>query len=338
MRALRSPGDRLSLRVDVRGAAVCAALGIVTVAVAAVTLATGDLPLGPGKVLGALLGRGSLAAQFVVLDLRLPRLLTAVLAGAALGGSGAVFQALSHNPLGSPDLIGVTTGAASGALLTILVLGGGAGPVAAGAILGGLAAATTVYLLAWRRGVQGSRLILVGIGIAAWLLAWNSFLLVRADLDDAQHAAAWLAGTLDGRGWEHVLPLGVALALLTPLVLARAPALRLLEMGDEAATGRGVRAEATRLQLLALAVGLAAAATAAAGPISFVALAAPQLARRLTRAPGAGVPSSMCMGALLLAASDLGAQRAFGQGELPVGVVTFVTGGAYLAWVLARRA
>jgi iron complex transport system permease protein len=336
-RVLRTRGGGLSVRVRTRSCLVGAVLLGLVLVVGTVTLATGDYQVPLSEVVPAVFGRGAGASHFIVTTLREPRLLTGLLVGAALAVGGAVFQSVSRNPLGSPDIVGFDTGAATGALLVILVAHGTMVQIAAGAVVGGVSTALLVYLLAIKRGVRGFRLILVGIGIAAMLSSVNAYLMTRANLTDAQSAAVWLTGSLNGRGWEQVRPVAVALALLLPLAVLLGRYLRVLEFGDDTARGLGVNAERTRLAAVVVGVGLSAVATACAGPIGFVALAAPQVARRLTRVPGPNVLPSALTGALLLATGDLVAQRAFGDTELPVGVATGVVGGLYLAWLLSRE-
>jgi iron complex transport system permease protein len=254
--------------------------------------------------------------------------------GAALGASGAVFQALTRNPLGSPDIIGFTSGAATGALVQILVIGGTSLAISGGALFGGLASALIVYLLAAGRGAVGYRLVLVGIGLNAMLWAVNSYLLITARLEDAMSAQVWLVGSLNGRSWEQLWPVLGVVVLCLPLLMIAARPLGLLEMGDDAARSLGVHAGRVRVVIVVLGVALAAGATATAGPIAFVALAAPQLARRLTGSVAVGVLPAALMGALLLTVSDLVAQRLFAPMQLPVGIATGVVGGLYLIWLL----
>jgi iron complex transport system permease protein len=273
-----------------------------------------------------------------VLTLRLPRLVAAILIGAALGMSGAVFQSISRNPLGSPDVVGFTSGAATGAVLQILVFHGSQGAVAFAAIGGGLLTAMVVYLLAVKDGrMAGYRLILVGIGAGAVLESVTAFLLTRATLYDAENAQVWLIGSLNAIGWNIVVWLAVTLVVLVPVTVLAGRSLRYLEMGDDLARNLGVPVERTRLVLVIAATALAAAATAAAGPIAFVALAAPQLCRPLTRATGPHLVPAAVMGALLLTVSDYAAQRVVPSTQLPVGVMTGVVGGAYLCWLLAHE-
>ncbi|MFD7861319.1 FecCD family ABC transporter permease [Streptomyces sp. NPDC059783] len=339
VRAVRTAGG-YSFRTDVRAALVTVLLAVVAAGAAVVLIGTGDFSLTPAEVVRTLLGHGTFQQEFIVTDLRLPRVLVGLLVGAALGVGGAVFQTLSRNPLGSPDVLGFGQGATVGALSVIVLFQGGATAVAGGAIAGGLLTGVAVYLLAWKRGVHGFRLVLVGIGAAAMLTAGTQYLITKANLVDATRAVVWMTGSLDGRDWAQVRPLLAVCAVLLPLVFLHGPALRVMEMGDDAAYALGVRVERIRLVLMGAAVLLVAVATAAAGPIAFVSLSAPQLARRLTRSTGPNLVAATFMGAALLLVADWVSMRAFGDRQLPVGVVTGVLGGCYLLWLLVteRRA
>ncbi|WP_327011197.1 FecCD family ABC transporter permease [Dactylosporangium sp. NBC_01737] len=310
-----------------------AGFALVAVVVAVYAVGSGDYPMSFAAVVRTLAGAGSPADAFIVNEIRLPRVVTGLFAGAALALSGAVFQSLVRNPLGSPDVLGFTQGSATGALVAVVVAGGGAATVAGGAVAGGLATGAAIHLLAWRDGGYRS-LILVGIGVAGILTGVNSYLLTRAQIIDAARAVLWLTGSLDGRGWGNAAV--VAVAVCGPAVVACARPLRTLELGDDPAHALGVRVAAVRLGALAGAVLLSAAAAAAAGPVAFVALTAPQLARRLTGAPGPNLVPSLCLGAALLTAADLAGQRAVPGHQVPVGVVTGLLGGGYLIWLLAR--
>ncbi|MEW2403834.1 iron chelate uptake ABC transporter family permease subunit [Streptomyces sp. NPDC046862] len=335
-RAVRTPGG-LSVRVDVRAFIVVGALLLAALTASVVLVGTGDFPIPAADVLKALVGDGNQGQEFIVNELRLPRVLVGLLVGAALGLGGALFQSISRNPLGSPDVLGLAQGSTAGALVVIVLFSGSAGQVTAGALVGGLATGLAIYLLAWKRGVHGYRLVLVGIGVSAIVTAVNGYLITKADLVDAARAVVWMTGSLNGRDWSQVWPLLWMCVVLVPLVLANARGLRMTEMGDDVSYALGVRVERVRLVLMVSAVLLTAGATAAAGPVGFVALTAPQLARRLTRSPGPNLVASMCMGATLLIAADLASQRAFGADQLPVGVVTGVLGGVYLLWLLVTE-
>jgi iron complex transport system permease protein len=339
VRALRTPGG-LSVRVDPRALTVVALLLLAALTVSVLLIGTGDFPISVTDVLKTLTGNGTRIQEYIVRDLRLPRVLVGLLVGASLGLGGALFQSVSRNPLGSPDVLGLSQGSTAGALVVIVLLSGNATEVTAGALIGGLVTGGAIYLLAWKQGVHGYRLVLVGIGVSAIATAVNGYLLTKADLVDAARAVVWMTGSLNGRDWDQVWPLLALCAVLVPVVLAGARGLRMTEMGDDVSNALGVRVERVRLVLMVCAVLLTAAATAAAGPVSFVALTAPQLARRLTRSPGPNLVPSLCMGATLLVTADWAAQRAFGADQLPVGVVTGILGGLYLLWLLVteRRA
>ncbi|MEU7562743.1 FecCD family ABC transporter permease [Streptomyces eurythermus] len=338
-RAVRTPGG-LSVRLDPRALTVVVLLLVAAGAAGVALIGTGDAKIPAADVLRTLAGNGTAYQDFIVNELRLPRVLVGLLVGACLGLGGALFQSISRNPLGSPDVLGLSQGSTAGALIVIVLLSGSASQVTVGALAGGLATGLAVYLLAWKQGVHGYRMVLVGIGVNAVMTAVNGYLLTKADLVDAARAVVWMTGSLNGRDWEQVWPLLALCAVLVPLVLVNARGLRMMEMGDDISNALGVRVQWVRLLLMVSAVLLTAAATAAAGPVSFVALTAPQLARRLTRSPGPNLVPSLCMGATLLVAADWASQRAFGADQLPVGVVTGVLGGVYLLWLLVteRRA
>lgn len=335
--AVRVAGGRFSVRVSPRSCLVVGCLLLVTAAVVVLSLTAGQVALSPQEAVQALLGVGDPRSELIVRRLRLPRILTGLLAGAALGAAGAIFQSLTRNPLGSPDMLGFTTAAATGALLQIIVFRGGVAATALSAAGAGMVAAVVMYLLAFRRGVQGSRLVLIGVGLAALLTSVNSYLIVRANIIDAMSAQAWLTGSLTGRDWSHVSAAAPAMAVLLPIALVLGRRLGMLELGDETATALGIAVERTRLALVAVAVALTAVATAISGPVAFVALAAPAVARRLTRSSAPGIAAAAVTGALLLTVSDYLAQRVWEDTPLPVGVVTSAVGGLYLAWLLGRR-
>ncbi|WP_193081531.1 FecCD family ABC transporter permease [Brevibacterium aurantiacum] len=327
----------VAVRWRTRTVIVCSIFTVLTFAVTVWALMLGDYPLTFAQVWAALTGDPDAGfARTVVVGWRAPRAVAAVVFGAALGASGAVFQSLTRNPLASPDIIGFSTGSYTGALIVIILIHGSYLELAGGAILGGIATAALVYVLAWRRGVQGFRLIIVGIAVSAVLGSFNTWLMLKADLEVAMSAAVWGAGSLNGTNWEQVLYGGAIIVVLLAGIAALAPGLQQLQLGDDAAKATGTRAEPVRLGIMVLGVALVAVVTAAAGPISFIALAAPQIARRIARTPGVTVAPAAFMGALMLAAADVIAQHLLPV-SLPVGVVTVVVGGAYLVWLIIRE-
>lgn len=334
--AVRAFGGRLSFLLDARALFIGLTLFLLALVIAAISLASGTYAVTPADVVRAIFGEGERMARMIVIEWRLPRATLALLLGGALGMSGAIFQSLTRNPLGSPDIIGFAAGSYTGALVVILLLSGGYYETAAGALIGGIVTAFTVYLLAWRRGVKGFRLIVVGIGVSAMLGALNAWMIRQADLKVALGAAVWGAGSLNGLGGEQLVPVIVMLCLIVPPTLLLARPMRQLEMGDDAAMASGVNANRVRLCLMVLGVALTATVTAAAGPIAFIALAAPQIARRLTRPAGVVLLPSALMGGLLLSAADWAAQHAFSS-QLPVGVMTVSIGGLYFIWLITRE-
>ena len=327
----------LAGRWQMRSLIVCAVIIVATIAVSILALTLGDYPLTLSQVWAAILNDPDAGfARTVVVEWRLPRILAAILFGAALGTAGAAFQSLTRNPLASPDIIGFSTGSYTGALTVIILFGGGYLQVAGGALLGGLLTAAAVYLLAWQRGVQGFRLIIVGIAVSAMLTSFNTWLMLTANQEVALSAAVWGAGSLNGITWEQAVVGGVLVILLLIAASGLSPSLRQLELGDDAAKATGTRTEPVRLTVMLIAVALTAVVTAAAGPIAFVALAAPQIARRIARTPGVTLAPAACMGALILVAADVVAQHLLPT-VLPVGVVTVVVGGTYLVWLIIRE-
>ncbi|WP_220700643.1 FecCD family ABC transporter permease [Mycetocola tolaasinivorans] len=273
----------------------------------------------------------------VITEWRLPRALLALIFGAALGVSGAIFQSLTRNPLGSPDVIGFASGSYTGALIAMIVLGGGYVGTAIGSLIGGILTAAVVFALSYRGGVQGFRLIIVGIGVAAMLSAFNSWLILRSPIEAAMRAGVWGSGSLNGLSIEHLPAAAITLAILLPLAIALGPGLRQLELGDDAAAALGTHTTRLRLVAILLGVALTAAVTAIAGPIAFIALVAPQIARRVTKTAGLALLPSALIGGVLLIAADFLAQRIFAPVQLPVGMVTVSIGGLYFLALLIRE-
>ena len=291
-------------------------------------LRSGAVTLETSQVFAALMGDAPRSMTMVVTEWRLPRVLMALLIGAALGVSGAIFQSLMRNPLGSPDVMGFNTGAWSGVLVAMVLFGQDLTAIALAAMAGGIVTSLLVWLLAWRNGIDTFRLIIIGIGVRAMLVAFNTWLLLKASLETALTAGLWNAGSLNGLTWAKTSP-------SAPALLVRR--MRLLEMGDDTACALGVSVERSRLLMMLVAVVLTAAATALAGPISFIALVAPHIARRISGTARWGLTQAALCGALLLLAADLCAQQLFMPYQLPVGVVTVSLGGIYLIVLLIQE-
>jgi iron complex transport system permease protein len=299
-------------------------------------LAAGEFPIGLGEVAAALFGAGDPGTVVVVRELRLPRVATGLLVGVAFGLSGALFQTMTRNPLASPDMIGLTQGAGT-AVVAAMVLGwdGGLGTPLVG-LLGALVTALLVYALAWRRGTTGYRIVLVGIGLSWMCTSATDYLIAHGGQFQAQAALGWLVGNLSGRGWQGTVPLVGAMLVLVPAALLLGRLCRTLQLGDDVAAGLGTPVQRVRLGLLLTGVGLVAFGTAAAGPIAFVALAAPQIAQRVAGTAWPPPLVSGLTGGLIVLGADLPARTLIPGGELPVGIVTGVLGAPVLLWLLVR--
>lgn len=317
------------------GAAVGGAAALVAGVLVAVAL--GPAPLAPHEVLAALTGKTNGASSRIVWELRLPRALVATLVGANLAAAGALLQGVMRNPLAAPDLIGVTAGAGLAATICMLLLPSLVGYVPWAAFGGAMAAALLVHALSWQPGLGASplRMILAGVAVASTLGACTAFLMISFS-DRLQSVVLWTAGSLNARGWRHAAllwPYSLA-GLAGALCLARP--LDLLQLGDDAARGLGVRIHAARLAAVAAAALLAAAAVSVAGLLGFVGLMAPHITRILV---GPGhlrlIPASALTGALLLVWADTAARL---MGELPVGILMALAGGPYFIYLLYRRA
>jgi len=333
----RTPGERIALRWRRRPAIVASVLLLLLIPLGLGVLLTGTFQIGLGDLWAAATGTAEPSIARVLGLIRAPRLVAGIAVGAALGVSGAVFQSITRNPLGSPDIIGFVTGAATGAIVAILVFEAPPWGVSAAAVLGGVLTALLVGALSLGGGSGGGyRIVLVGIGAGALLGAVNDLLMTHSQRDEALAAQMWLVGTLNARGWSEVLPTLIAVVVLLPVLLGVRHGLAVLELGEDQARQVGVPVGAVRLIALAVAVALAAFATATAGPIAFVALAAPQLVTRIGKATSVSLVGSAAMGAALLVAADLVSQHLPLNLSAPVGLVTGVLGGVYLLWLLGR--
>lgn len=324
-------------RTDRRRRTVIVAIGgAVAVAIALAALSFGAAGVTPDRVIAVLLGGGDRLDRLVVLDLRLPRILAALLVGVAFALAGAVFQSTLRNPLASPDILGISAGASLGAVWAILGLGAGGALVAGFAFGGGLVVALVIWLAAWRRGLHGVRFVLVGVGMAYLCGSTVSWLLARSEVREAQTALHWTVGSVaDVRG-DALAALAIGIAVCAVALAFATRALRPLALGDDHARALGVRADATRVLLLVIAVALVALATSVAGPVAFVALIAPAVARRLVADGGAAVVAAGVVGGALTLGADVVGQFAVPGFTAPLGIVTGVIGAPYLLWLLAR--
>lgn len=314
---------------------VLTVLGVLVAAMFAASLMIGETFYPPADVLRVILGETVPGASFSVGELRLPRAVSAVLAGLCFGLGGVTFQTMLRNPLASPDIVGISSGASAAAAFAIVVLGLGETGVSAFAIAAGLGVAVIIYSLSYRNGVAGTRLVLIGIGMAAMLNSATEYVLSQAAQWDLQQAQRWLTGSLNGATWEETALVAVALVVLGPALLSQARNLAMLQLGDDAAAALGVRLERTRITVIVAAVGLIAFATAATGPIAFVAFLSGPIAARIVGPSGSLLLPAGLVGALLVLVADLVGQFAFAI-RYPVGIVTGVLGAPYLVYLLIR--
>ncbi|WP_371201849.1 FecCD family ABC transporter permease [Microbacterium sp. BWT-B31] len=314
---------------------VTASLGAAILVVFALSLMVGRTFYAPADVIAVLLGDTVPGASFTIGELRLPRAVLGVLAGFSFGIAGVTFQTMLRNPLASPDIIGITSGAGAAAVFGIVVLSASQATVSLLALAGAVLTAIAIYLLSNKGGFAGTRLILIGIGVAAMLDAGVTYLLSNAAAWDLQAAMRWLTGSLNAASWQTVLPLAVACALLVPVLLSQSRGLGVLRLGDDSAAGLGVRVTGTRVAAILAAVALLAFATAATGPIAFVAFMAGPIAARIVGPGGSLLVPSGFVGALLVLVADLVGQFAF-DARYPVGVITGVLGAPYLIYLLIR--
>ncbi|WP_329434735.1 MULTISPECIES: iron chelate uptake ABC transporter family permease subunit [unclassified Streptomyces] len=318
-----------------RAAVVAVSLVVLLAAACLAYLCVGESFIAPAEVLKVITGRPS-PDELVVGTLRAPRMVVGLLVGAAFGVAGALIQTVARNPLASPDVIGISQGASA---LTVGAMTFGVTSYAVLpylSVLGGLLAALLVYAFAWRGGLHATRFVLIGIGFAIALRSVTTLFMTKGDYLVAQQAQIWMTGSLNGRGWAEAAPLGWTLLVLVPFVAWAARAQRTVSMDDDTATALGVRLGRVRLGLVLLGVVLASVATGAAGPVDFVALLAPQIARRVTRTAQIPLLCSALLGAFIVVVADLLARRLFSPTELPVGVLTAAVGAPYLIWLIIR--
>ena len=317
---------------------------LAALALAVVSAGTGEFTLAPTRVLEVLIGGGTQREVLVVRTIRLPRVLLGLAVGAALGLSGAIVQTTARNALASPDLLGVTAGASVGAVAVIVLAGDGGRvsgllelvgvPVAAA--VGGLLAAGAVLAVLRVVGGNGVHPLLVGVGFSALLGGLVNWLMIAAGVEDAARATVWLTGSLNGRSWGELSAVLVVLAVLLPVLVPLSTRLPAIELGPDVARALGVGRGAVQAALLGVGVLLASVTTAAAGPIGFVALVGPHLARLACGAPRPPLTASAMIGALLVVGSDLLARTAVPPVQLPVGAVTALVGAPFLLWLLVR--
>ena len=319
-----------------RRTVVIAVLALLVVTAWCATLMLGQTVHGPGEVLGVILGTEQSGAAFIVGELRLPRATLALVVGLSFGLAGCTFQTLLRNPLASPDIIGITTGASAAASVAIISFGLGGLSVSVTAVGAGIGVALSVYLLAYRRGqAAGTRLILIGVGVSAMMSSIIGWQLERASNVQIVETMRWLTGSLNGAHWHDVRLVLAALLVFGGLILWQTKELQVSTLGDDAASALGVRVERVRVLVVVTAVALICFATAAAGPIVFLAFLSGPIAARLVGPRGSLLVPAALVGALLVLVGDFVGQFLVGP-RLPVGVITGILGAPYLLYLIIR--
>ncbi|NYF15665.1 iron complex transport system permease protein [Microbacterium sp. AK009] len=332
----RPPSMRIGVRTQRRFVIVVAASALVLGGVVLAGMLLGSTRLLTGDIVLWLTDSAPPLVAFA-LDERAPRVVAAVVAGAALGLSGSITQAVSRNPLAEPGLLGITGGAGLGAVLVVTSATASNFGMLVAAVIGGLLAFALVYALAWRGGLSADRFILIGIGVSYGAVALTTFVLLRANPWDTPRIYTWLSGTTYGRIWEQVIPLAIVLAIALPFALARRRDLDILAMDEDTPKLVGIRLERTRLALLITAAVLAALGVVAVGVIGFVGLVAPHAARALVGAKhGRSIPVAVLLGAVLVGAADTLGRTIIAPAQLPAGLVVALIGAPYFVWLLWR--
>ncbi|RIE01670.1 iron ABC transporter permease [Cohnella faecalis] len=300
----------------------------------------GDMRIHPLDVMRTLFGGGTDEHRLVIQKLRLPRIIAAFLVGAALAVAGAILQGIIRNPLASPDIIGITSGASLAAVTFISYLAGTVSivwlPVAA--MAGAAVTSIVIYMLAWRKGVTAIRLVLIGIGINFLLGSITKVILVKNPIQTSSQAYIWLTGTVYGTDWSIVWMIVPWVAVFIPLAFVFARNVNVLQLGDDIAAGAGSAVQRQRFALLMISVALAGAAVSVGGAISFIGLIAPHMTRKLIGPSFGGVlPVSALIGGLIVVLSDTVARTAFLPYDIPVGVFTAGVGAPFFIYLLYRN-
>ncbi|MEU4385232.1 iron chelate uptake ABC transporter family permease subunit [Promicromonospora sp. NPDC023805] len=300
-------------------------------------LLIGAAGLTPGQAIAGALGLGDKGDVFIIQKLRLPRIEAAVVVGAAFGLAGALFQSTLRNPLASPDILGISSGASLGAVTGLLALGMSGVALSGLAFAGAGLVALAIWLLAWRKGLHSIRFVLVGVGFAYLCSSLVAWAMARAEENEAAGVLIWTVGSVSDIRGEQLALVASGTVVLAVVVALVARTQGPLSLGDDNARALGVHVDAARIGTLLLAVALVALATSAAGPIAFVALVAPAIARRLVNDGGAALVASTATGAALTLVADVVGQHALLGVAAPVGIVTGLVGAPYLLWLLATN-
>ncbi|MGX1983177.1 iron complex transport system permease protein [Thermolongibacillus altinsuensis] len=337
-------GKQISVLMDKKAVIASFILLLITVAVFLINTGSGEMYISPVDVIHTLLGSGSEMEEIVIYSFRLPRIVIALFAGMSLAVAGAILQGMIRNPLASPDVLGMTSGAAVAVVSFLALFSDKNGSLTIsihwlplGAFIGATIAAFLVYVLAWKKGVSPIRLVLIGIGISALMQAFTTLLMLIGPIYRASQANVWITGSVYGVSWKQVFILAPWAVLLLLISLISVRQMNIQELGDELAIGAGVSLQKQRLFLLLLSTALTGGAVAFAGGIGFVGLMAPHMARRLVGSSfGALLPTAALLGAVLVMLADLVGRTLFAPLEIPAGVFTAAIGAPYFIYLLYK--
>ena len=294
-----------------------------------------DIPL--AEIWQSINGTHGGVHEKIIMNIRLPRTVVAVLVGINLPLSGAILQAVMKNPLADPHIIGISSGAGLAGIAILLMLPDESWLVTPVAFLGAMAAAVCIYILAWKNGIRPVRIILAGVAVSAFLGAGISALMIFYS-DRVHSALMWMVGGLSARSWPHVEMMWPYTFLGVILALIGARSINILQLGDDIAKGLGLRVELTRILLTAVAALLAASAVSVVGLLGFVGLIVPHAARLMVGTDYRFLlPASAILGAAVVTISDTIARVAFSPVELPVGILMAVFGAPFFLFLLRRE-
>mgnify|MGYP005973525797 FL=1 len=326
-----------SLRTTAGRFAVNFALLALLALVMLVSMRFGSLKLTFAEIVGTLWNRPDGINGQIIFNIRLPRILLGALVGGSLAAAGTILQGVMRNPLASPGIIGVSAGGGLGGILVMLVLPQFGYLLVPAAFGGALVTAVLVYLLAWKRGVNPVRLILAGVAVSAMLGAFSSTILIL-NAEKAGGVLDFTIGSLSARSWPQIEQVAPYMAAGFAVALMLGQKLNILTLGDEVATGLGMRVERTRFLLLAVAALLAASAVSVAGLLGFVGLIAPHIVRIVIGSDNRFlIPASALFGGIMVVGCDTVGRMAMDPSELPVGVIMSLLGPPFFLWLLRRH-
>ncbi|MCH1958491.1 MULTISPECIES: FecCD family ABC transporter permease [Romboutsia] len=309
-----------------------------------VSLNMGSLSIEPLDVIKTLVGQGSKSHEIAIFKLRLPRIVIGILVGTALAIAGTILQGVTKNDLADSGILGINSGAALFVVIYIYIMNGNVYdgisnmtiftmPIVAlsGAIFG----AFLIYILAWKNGINSSRLLLIGIGINVAFTSLLTIFQLRFTTQEFNRVMAWTSGSIWGASWKYVLAVLPFILIFTLLTIYKSRYLDVLNLGDEVATGLGIEVEKERRRLIIYAVILAGVATSVAGSIGFLGLVAPHIARKLVGPKHKKlIPTAALVGSLILLVSDTIARNLIAPMEIPVGIVVAIIGVPYFIYLM----